>query len=196
MRPSVWLRSLVVTLTVAAASSAHGQVAPSDPGFSEGDRADLLYTQGNLVGALPLYEHLVAQEPDNAVFAERLAYCLVGKLTPLPAGAERDALIARIRSEAEKARSLGDHSNLLQTILDSVNRPEAAQNHYSDQLNSAEAPKRRLPQLDARDGSGSGSWPRSTSAKHLKARFRGRSTTRNCVLQNACMPWSWRTNTA
>jgi hypothetical protein len=36
------------------------------------------------------------------------------------------------------------------------------------------------------------SWPRSTSAKHLKARFRGRSTTRNCVLQNACMPWSWQ----
>jgi tetratricopeptide (TPR) repeat protein len=91
------------------------QAAPS-----EADRARELFNQSNLVAALPLYEDLAAQDPTSAVYAERFAFCLVGKASSLPTGEERKALVARAITEANRAKTLGDNSPLLQVILSSL----------------------------------------------------------------------------
>ncbi len=44
------------------------------------------------------------------------AYSLVSQLNGLPAGEQRKALVARIRAEAERAKSLGASSKQLQTL--------------------------------------------------------------------------------
>lgn len=72
------------------------------------------------MAALPIYEQLGAREIKNPKFAERLAFCLLSAATVLPAGDEREALLKRARFEAERARMLGDDSNLLKMVLEGV----------------------------------------------------------------------------
>jgi tetratricopeptide (TPR) repeat protein len=92
----------------------------------DASRARELMKGGNLQGALLLYEQLVMREPTNAEFAEQLAFCLVAKMTDLPAGEERNTLISRARFEAERARTLGDKSDLLGMMLEHLNSDDIA----------------------------------------------------------------------
>lgn len=149
MRRAHWFGIAIAALMV---SLAWGQASPADTPASEADRANAYYRQGNLVGAVPLYEHLAAAEPGNPLFAERLAFCLFASLSTLPTGEERSALLRRVRSEAEHAKALGDRSNLLQIILDSLDSPGAAHNYFSDMLNEAEAAFNRGDLDGALDG--------------------------------------------
>jgi tetratricopeptide (TPR) repeat protein len=87
---------------------------------------------------LPLYQHLAAQSPDNVLYAERLAACLVMKFESLPTGEERSATIARAKAAAEHAKSLGDSSDLLQVILERLANPAAAENRLAPKLQAAE----------------------------------------------------------
>jgi hypothetical protein len=95
-------------MLVAMLCCAAPALAASDAPTTEADAAAALYHQGNALEALPLYEHLAAQAPDNALYAERLAACLTMKFESLPTGDERSATIARARAAAERAKSLGD----------------------------------------------------------------------------------------
>jgi tetratricopeptide (TPR) repeat protein len=95
--------------------------------------------QNKFLQALPLYEHLAAQQPGNMLFAERLAFCLTSQLAGLPTGPERSALLARARAEAERARSLGDSSALLQTIMDALSQSSAERKTGNPKLDAAEA---------------------------------------------------------
>lgn len=120
---------------------AHAQPAapPSNSAASEADRARAYFEQNNTAAALPLYEHLAAEDPANAGFAERLAFCLVSKLESLPTGPERRAIVERALKEAERARSLGDASPLLQMMLVSLAKPQAAAGSGNPMLDAAEA---------------------------------------------------------
>jgi tetratricopeptide (TPR) repeat protein len=132
---------LVVAALLAATPCAQGQIinVPSDPDFSEADRADVYFTQNKMLEALPLYQHLAAQEPENAVFHERLAFCLMSSLSTLPAGKERDDVMVRAKAEAERARSLGDSSNLLRITLETLARPSPTQSNRNPFLDAGEA---------------------------------------------------------
>ena len=123
---------LVAQFCVASAATAF-ETQPTDA-----DAAAALYQQGNKVDALPLYERLAAQSPDNALYAERLAACLVVKFENLPTGEQRNATIARAKAAAERAKSLGDSSDLLQVILDRLANPAAAENRLIPELQAAE----------------------------------------------------------
>lgn len=130
----LWGLSLLLVVQLCTGSG----VAASDTQPSEADAAAALYHQGDAVGALPLYERLAAQAPDNALYAERLAACLMMKFESLPTGEERNATIARAKAAAEHAKSLGDSSDLLQLILARVANPAAAQNSMAPKLQAAE----------------------------------------------------------
>jgi tetratricopeptide (TPR) repeat protein len=134
-------RGLGITFALLVMWPAWGQPprAPSEPYVSDAERANAYFRDGNVVGALPLYDRLAAEQPNDPRLAERLAACLYSQLSTLPAGEQRSALLARAKSEAERAKSLGDHSYLLQLILAIVTNPGAAQNHRSEMLNGAEA---------------------------------------------------------
>jgi len=138
------LHTVVIVLALLPALPVHGQQTPPKAPAAEADidetaQADLYYRLGNLTAALPLYERLAAQTPQSAVFAERFAYCLSTKATLLPIGDERTALLARAKKEAERAKSLGDNSPLLQIILESVSNPQAARHQYEERMAKAEA---------------------------------------------------------
>jgi tetratricopeptide (TPR) repeat protein len=101
-------------------------------------RAETYLKQGQLLDALPLYEELSAREPKNPLYAERLAFCLIARSETTPTGPERTALVARARSEAERAKKLGNNSNILGTILERTNNPAAVVNRYDESLQAAE----------------------------------------------------------
>ena len=113
-------------------------LAASDAPTTEADAAAAFYHEGDVLGALPLYERLAAQSPDNPLYAERLAACLMMKFESLPTGEERNATIARARVAAEHAKSLGDSSDLLQVILERLANPAAAENRLTPKLQAAE----------------------------------------------------------
>jgi tetratricopeptide (TPR) repeat protein len=82
-----------------------------------------LFDAGNCEDALPMYEALAAADQGSASYAERLAFCLLMKFAIQPEGPQRTAFFERAKREAERAKSLGDDSNLLHTILERVNQP-------------------------------------------------------------------------
>jgi tetratricopeptide (TPR) repeat protein len=99
-----------------------------------------LFQRGDLLAALPLYERLMAADPSNSVYAERLTVCLYAAMEVLPEGKERDALIARALQQAERAKALGDNSVLLLQILDRLHSPDVHQlNPEQEMLREAEA---------------------------------------------------------
>jgi tetratricopeptide (TPR) repeat protein len=102
-------------------------------------RADAYYNQGQMVDAVPLYEELLKKEPKNPFFAGRLAYCLLAKFETLATGGERTATVARAKAIAERARKLGDNSNLTRMVLDRVNNPESLVNRLDAKMHAAEA---------------------------------------------------------
>jgi tetratricopeptide (TPR) repeat protein len=85
--------------------------------------AEQLFEAGNYLDALPVYESLAAADPTSAAYAERLAYCLMVKFEILSDGPERTAAYERAKREAERAKSLGDDSNILHVILERMNQP-------------------------------------------------------------------------
>ena len=110
----------------------------ADADIDESAQAELYFKLGNQTAALPLYERLAAQSPQNAVYAERLAYCLLGQSTLLPPGPTRTDMLARAKKEAERAQSLGDKSSLLQMVLDVASHPEAGKYQREARMAAAE----------------------------------------------------------
>lgn len=112
-----------IALAAILLSNTRGQEAPklTSSQLAEASQASAYFQQNNLVAALPLYEHLAAEIPQSPAYAERLAFCLMSKAENLPPGEEKDATFKRVKAEAERAKALGDQSNLLQVILERVN---------------------------------------------------------------------------
>src|SRR5262245_31325827 len=73
-------QTLLMALAFLVAIPARAQDAPAaapptapDSDIDETAQADLYYRLGNMAAALPLYERLATQSPQNALFAERFA---------------------------------------------------------------------------------------------------------------------------
>lgn len=105
-----WLATCL--LLAMCGGAVHAAAAPSDD-----EAARELFERGDYVAALPFYERLVAVDLVNSVYAERVAFCLAAKMEPLPAGAQREQLLARALGEADRARRLGNGSITLQSLL-------------------------------------------------------------------------------
>jgi tetratricopeptide (TPR) repeat protein len=124
-------RRLVFALLLAFAAVASGQVnsavaTKSDAEVQKEDHeADGLYQQQNFLGALPIYEDLHQQRPEDNVFRERLAMSLMAKAgTEAPADAT--ATKERARKLLLEAKASGDNSNLLQIMLERLSMPTSA----------------------------------------------------------------------
>ncbi len=94
--------------------------AAENPVMDEAATARVLFENGNAVAALPYYERLAQNEPQNPLYAERHAFAMLTLLNGMPAGEKRTAIVGQIRTEALRAKALGDNSNLLATLLDSL----------------------------------------------------------------------------
>jgi tetratricopeptide (TPR) repeat protein len=135
-RHSTAVSCLIVALWAAAPGSSPAQ-SPA-PDQSDVIQADLIYRAGKMHDAIPLYERLAKQAPQNPQFAERLAFALFSKASVLPTGSERTELMARSKQEAERAKALGDDSSILHTVLEGVNFPDVDKNRRAARMNEAE----------------------------------------------------------
>lgn len=93
-----------------------------DPGKMDPDapRAEELYRQGKMVEAMPLYEKLAAEYPNDAGVLERWGSATLSSAQTIADPEARKKARLRARSIFLKAKELGDNSNLLQTVLASI----------------------------------------------------------------------------
>lgn len=121
MRRRNWALIIAVIWLVALP----GAYAAESPASDDASTARMLFESGNLVGALPYYERLVQKEPQNHQYALAHAYTMLTQLNGLPAGEKRSTLVAKIRTAALRARELGNNSNLLTTLFESLDKMAA-----------------------------------------------------------------------
>jgi tetratricopeptide (TPR) repeat protein len=123
----------IVTLLIAGFSSfsvkARAQAGSSSQEQSSGQAEDIdllrqralkLYDENNFVDALPLFEKVAAAKPDDTVIQERLGFCLMAESAGMRDDAQRRQVRVRARSTLLHAKELGDNSDLLRVILESL----------------------------------------------------------------------------
>jgi tetratricopeptide (TPR) repeat protein len=82
-------------------------------------KANDFYTQGKKVDALPLYEELAKQFPNEMLYQERLADCLIADSTQLTDPAQVKVARTRARDAAKRAVELGDKVRFMQVLAQS-----------------------------------------------------------------------------
>jgi len=126
MRPSLRYFACVVAaascfsgaLAALASPNQTAQAAPKND--SERQYAFELYKQGKLVEAMPLFENLCAEFPNDNALWEAWGVTTLGYSHTLADAGERKRARARARTLLRKAKELGDNSNLLQTLLSMI----------------------------------------------------------------------------
>lgn len=108
----------LIIMLVAFVSSAQGQTPESYD--VERQRAFQLFDEHKLIDALPLLEKLAVAKPDDIAVLERLSFALAAKSVGLADAAERRKLRIRAREVMLQSKKLGNNSNLMQTLLDSI----------------------------------------------------------------------------
>jgi len=114
------MRKTAAVLALCAVWAAAQAQTKSDKDVrTEFEQAQKLYEASNMVGALPLFEDLHKQRPDNPVYEEGLAMCLLGST----AGMEQSKALAtqeRAKGLLLDAQKHGDNSPLLITLLEKL----------------------------------------------------------------------------
>jgi tetratricopeptide (TPR) repeat protein len=105
---------------------AEAQATKSDAELKvEAQQAADFYQKQNFVAALPLYEDLHKQQPQSLGYEERLAMSLLGASTQ-QSGNAAEATKLRAKNLLLDAKSKGDDSNLMQTLLEKLQQGEEA----------------------------------------------------------------------
>jgi len=112
---TVSLLCLLAAPQILSGRQDQGGAPPAQP--DERTRALDLLKKAEYLQALPLFEDLVAHNPDDAVLHEGLGSCLVQKAGTLPQGEERRQMFIRARGELSEALRLGDDSQLVRVLL-------------------------------------------------------------------------------
>jgi tetratricopeptide (TPR) repeat protein len=117
----IWLLSLVgllpgqVTQTQPAPLTAPAETgAKSD---SERQRAIELFNAGNFDDAMPLFEKLAADHPEDATIKANLAFSIAAHAATLPDFELRKKARVRARAVALQAQNQGEHSATVQGLL-------------------------------------------------------------------------------
>jgi tetratricopeptide (TPR) repeat protein len=92
---------------------------PPAPATQPDERATALdlFKKAEYLQALPLFEDLVARNPNDAVLHEGLGNCLMQKAATLPKGDDRRQLWIRARRELLEAQRLGDDTQIVRVLL-------------------------------------------------------------------------------
>ena len=95
-------------------------------------RAFDLYEANNMVAALPLLEKLAAANPNDIAVLSRLGFALYSTSSMEKDLAARERTRQRARTTLQRARSLGDNSNLTTMVLDALSLPASADPPFSN----------------------------------------------------------------
>ena len=129
------------------------KTAKDDP---ERSQAQELYDQGKFVAAMPLFEKLVAEHPDDYVVKERWAWCLFEYSATLTDSEQIKKARIHARTLAVQANALGDDSQineLLRNLSDGSSSPSFSDRKEVDEaIKAAEADFARGDLDKARQG--------------------------------------------
>src|ERR1017187_8107508 len=106
-----WIAGMVLCLALAGVAA-----GPAWAQDDEAARANDLYKAGKRPEALPLYEDLAKANPNEQLYAERLADCLGAEATQLSDPAEVKAVRIRERDAAKRAVTLGDTAEFVRQM--------------------------------------------------------------------------------
>lgn len=119
---------LVAAVAMAAFARSNDDQPVANP---KREQAFELYKQGKLVDAMPLLEELASENPKDAAVIERWGVSVLGYADTLSDPQLKKKSRARARTILLEAQALGDHSDLLETLLRNI--PEDGSFHaYSD----------------------------------------------------------------
>jgi tetratricopeptide (TPR) repeat protein len=122
VRVTRWNRATLVALVMVAAAfgNAGAQTTSTDDYATERAKAVALEKQHSWLDALPFFEDLFQKNPKDAVVLEGSAQCLIAHAVTLqdPEAAGKDRL--RAKALLEGARQLGDHSPLVENLLETL----------------------------------------------------------------------------
>src|SRR5580698_2541528 len=122
----VWLAGLC--LGVSAVGMAQAPQSKTDAEIkAEYEQAKKVYDASNFVAALPLFEDLYAQRPQNLAYEEGLAMSLQGAANNMAPDAGK-AAYARSKRLLLDAQSKGDNSPLLVTLLEKMGDGDGSSN--------------------------------------------------------------------
>jgi tetratricopeptide (TPR) repeat protein len=79
-------------------------------------KAEALYKAGKILDALPMYEELAKQNPNEMIYQDHLAGCLTAESAQADDPAERKRLMIRAQEAAKRAVELGDTSYVIQAM--------------------------------------------------------------------------------
>ena len=119
------LRTALAILLFASTASAQAPAKTEAALNDEATRADALYKQAQTLATLPLYQDLHAARPANSLYTERLAMGWIAAAGASPSPQEGVADRNRARQFLLEAQTAGDHSDLLQVMLEKLGPPEA-----------------------------------------------------------------------
>jgi tetratricopeptide (TPR) repeat protein len=115
------IAALLALATIAlVVESAHAQTPSPNDYATERAKAVALAKQQNWLEALPLFEDLSQKNPKDAYVLEGLGQSLIAHAATLqdPEGAGKERL--RAKAALQAAQQLGDHSQLLENLLDTL----------------------------------------------------------------------------
>lgn len=118
MRLQTLTASLFLCVVLLSPNSPQAQATP--PPNPERDHALDLYKHGKMVDAMPLLEQLSAENPKDIAVVESWGVSVLGYAQTLDDPDLRRKARARSYAILTRAQSLGDNSDLLQTILRSL----------------------------------------------------------------------------
>jgi tetratricopeptide (TPR) repeat protein len=98
-------------------TACHAQATAKPTDSPEGQKAVELFNQGKFVDAMPMFESLAADNPNDYRWKEGWAWCIMQYAATLSDPGQRKKARARSRSIAVQAQQLGDKSQLLQVML-------------------------------------------------------------------------------
>jgi tetratricopeptide (TPR) repeat protein len=104
----------ILTVTLNAQNTQPPSTQSSDP---ERQRAAELFNAGNFVDAMPLFEKLAAEYPDDATIKAKWAFSMSGYASTLTDPELRKKARIRARGIALQARNQGDNSPTVQVVL-------------------------------------------------------------------------------
>jgi tetratricopeptide (TPR) repeat protein len=131
--PLIW-----TWFVIAAISCLHCSVAAAGENSSDDDaqvrrRAAELFDAGRFTEALPVYEQLVKDHPEDAVFHEHYGFLLAATFAEGISDEQRRTQRLKARSELLRAKQLGDNSSLVQIFLGEIPMDGASTPFSGDQ---------------------------------------------------------------
>lgn len=110
----------ILWMCINCAATAAGVTTPDDKHMQFRTLANQLFDSGKITEALPIYEQLVKDRPDDPFLLERFGFSLASTSVAVDDIDQRRAQRLKAREQLLRAKELGDNSDLIRVVLEGL----------------------------------------------------------------------------